>query len=333
MKKRILGRTGLEVSELVFGGGWVGGILINADDETRRVAIGRALRAGVNWIDTAPSYGQGRSEEALGWLLPELASQPTLSTKIGLDCADLSDIAGQARRSIEASLARLGRESVDVIFLHNSLAQETGGRSLSLAHLLGPGGAAEALEGLRDAGLTRFIGMTASGDADCCREAVASGRFDAAQVYYNMLNPSAGRQGMPARWTGHDFTGLMDICAAHGTGIVVIRALAAGVLATDKRHGREVVMTGDSEIAIEEQRAQAAMAALGLDESGMTRHGTRSQAAIRFVLAHPAIACTEVGFAELDHLDQAIEAMEMGPLPDEALAALEAVWERGFDLD
>jgi D-threo-aldose 1-dehydrogenase len=333
MKKRLLGRTGLEVSELVFGGGWVGGLLINADDETRRVAIGRALRAGVNWIDTAPSYGQGRSEEALGWLLPEVASQPYLSTKIGLDCADLGDIAGQARRSIEASLARLGRESVDIIFLHNSLAPETGGRSLSLAHLLGPGGAAEALEGLRDAGLTRFIGLTASGDADCCRAAVASGRFDAAQVYYNMLNPSAGRQAMPARWTGHDFTGLMDVCAEQGTGIVVIRALAAGVLATDKRHGREVVMTGDSEIAIEERRAHAAMAALGLDERGMTRHGTRSQAAIRFVLAHPAISCTEVGFAELDHLDQAIEAMAMGPLPEDALAALEGLYVRNFDLD
>lgn len=332
MKRRILGRTGLNVSELVFGGGWVGGLLIDADDETRRTAIDRALKAGVNWIDTAPSYGQGRSEEALGWLLRDVEQQPYLSTKIGLDCTALDDIAGQMQRSIEGSLKRLDRDRVDIIFLHNSLAHETQGRSISLEQLLGPGGAADALDALREQGLTRFIGLTASGPADCCREAISSGRFDVAQVYYNMLNPSAGRTGMPAGWSGHDFTGLMEACVEQGTGMVVIRALAAGVLATDLRHGREVIMTGNSEIAIEEQRAHAAMEALGLDEAGETLYGTRSQAAIRFVLANPLIACTEVGFAVLDHLDQAIEAAEMGPLPEEALRQLEQVYARNFGL-
>ena len=72
MRYRPFGRTGLEVSELVFGGGWVGGILIHQDDATRRTAIRRALEAGINWIDTAPSYGAGQSEEALGWLLQEV---------------------------------------------------------------------------------------------------------------------------------------------------------------------------------------------------------------------------------------------------------------------
>ncbi len=331
MKRRVLGRTGLAVSELVFGGGWVGGILINADDATRRAAIDRALKAGINWIDTAPSYGQGKSEEALGWLLREVETQPYLSTKIGLDLSTLDDLAGQAERSIEASLKRLGRDNVDMIFLHNGLARETGGRSLSVADLLRTGGAAEALERLRDQGLTRFIGMTASGDGESCREAIASGRFDAAQVYYNMLNPSAARDAMPAAWTGQDFSGLMAACEAQGTGIVVIRALAAGVLATDARHGREVVMTTDSDVATEEMRARAAMDALGLDAAGLTRYGTRSQTAIRFVLANPDIACAEVGLAELDHLEQAIAAAEAGPLPGEALEALERVYAAGFE--
>ena len=60
MKLRRFGRTGIDISELVFGGGFVGGILIHADDDTRREAIRRALAGGINWIDTAPSYGQGR---------------------------------------------------------------------------------------------------------------------------------------------------------------------------------------------------------------------------------------------------------------------------------
>ena len=75
MKHRRFGCTGIDISELVFGGGFVGGILIDADDDTRREAIRRALDAGVNWIDTAPSYGQGQSETALGWLLGELHEQ------------------------------------------------------------------------------------------------------------------------------------------------------------------------------------------------------------------------------------------------------------------
>ena len=72
MKYRRFGRTGLQVSELVFGGGFVGGILLHQDDETKRTAIRRALDGGINWIDTAASYGNGKSEEALGWLLREI---------------------------------------------------------------------------------------------------------------------------------------------------------------------------------------------------------------------------------------------------------------------
>lgn len=332
INKRVLGRTGMEVSELIFGGGWVGGILINADDDTRRKAISRAQAAGINWIDTAPSYGQGRSEEALGWLLKEVPVQPYLSTKVSVDPATSEGFASQIQRSIEGSLTRLDRAGVDVVFLHNRIEAESGGRAVSLEQLLGTGGVADALDGLRDEGLTRFIGITASGSTAHCREAVASGRFDAAQVYYNMLNPSAARSSMPPGWTGHDFSGLIGACRAAGCGVVVIRALAAGVLATDVRHGREVVMTESSEIPKEELRAAAAMEALGLDASGLTPYGTRSQAALRFVLANPDIACAEVGLAELDHLEQAIGAAELGPLPQEALEELEELYGQDFGL-
>ena len=59
MKYRKLGKTGLEISEIIFGGGAVGGILINANDDTRRRAVRMALDAGIIWIDTAASYGNG----------------------------------------------------------------------------------------------------------------------------------------------------------------------------------------------------------------------------------------------------------------------------------
>jgi aryl-alcohol dehydrogenase-like predicted oxidoreductase len=74
----------LQTSELVFGGGWVGGILIHQDDDTKRAALRKALDGGINWIDTAGDYGQGQSEVALGSLLAELdpAERPHISTDI-----------------------------------------------------------------------------------------------------------------------------------------------------------------------------------------------------------------------------------------------------------
>ncbi len=80
MRYRPFGRTGLEVSELVFGGGWVGGVLIHQDDDTKLKVLRHAIDAGINWIDTASSYGNGQSEQALGWLLPELKTKPYVST-------------------------------------------------------------------------------------------------------------------------------------------------------------------------------------------------------------------------------------------------------------
>ena len=62
MKHRTFGRTGIEVSEIIFGAGAVGGIVIHKDDATKREAIRRALAGGINWIDTAAQYGGGKSK-------------------------------------------------------------------------------------------------------------------------------------------------------------------------------------------------------------------------------------------------------------------------------
>jgi aryl-alcohol dehydrogenase-like predicted oxidoreductase len=103
-----------------------------------------------------------------------------------------------------------------------------------------------------------------------------------------------------------------------------IRVLAAGVLASEQRHGREVPMMPEAAIPTEEMRARAVWRLL--DE----RYGTRAQTAIRFALANPDLACVVVGLAELSHLEEALAAAGMGPLPDEARAELRAVYAAGF---
>jgi aryl-alcohol dehydrogenase-like predicted oxidoreductase len=321
MKYRNFGKTGLKISEVVFGAGFVGGILIDADDDTRRQALRTALDAGVNWIDTAPMYGNGKSEEALGWLLPEIDDQPTLSTKVSLQTDNLDDIQGQVEASMAQSLRRLNRSSVDVLQLHNPILPDASDRAVSVDDILRKDGAADALQRMQDQGLTKHIGITALGDHTSCREIITSGRFASAQVYYNMINPSAALQpghDVP----GHDFSGIIDDCVAHGVAIMAIRIFAAGVLATDIRHGREIVVTENSEIADEEARARKALEALGLTDAGLTPYGTRAQTALRFVLANDDISGAVFGLAELSHLDEILAAAELGPLPGDALNKL-----------
>ncbi len=324
MRYRRFGRTGLEVSELVFGGGWVGGVLIHQDDETKLRTLRRAIEAGINWIDTAPSYGQTRSEQALGWLLEEIDGEPHLSTKVSLDTGRLDDIAGQVERSMHESLQRLRRQSVDVLLLHNPIEPTVTDRAVTADHVLRAGAAGDALARMREQGLTRHIGFTALGDAASCKRVVDSGRFDAAQVYYNVLNPSAARPKMPGRWTGQDFGGLIAACKAQGTAVMAIRVYAAGVLCTDVRHGREVIVTQATDLPTEERRAHAAFAALG------GAHGTRAQTALRFVLANPDVSCAVIGLAEPAHLEEALAGAALGPLPRQALEPLEEVYTNDF---
>jgi L-glyceraldehyde 3-phosphate reductase len=325
MRYRTFGRTGLQVSELVFGGGWVGGVLIHQDDATKLKTLRRAMDAGINWIDTAPAYGKTQSEQALGWLLREIDATPYLSTKVLLDTARLDDIAGQVERSLHDSLQRLNRDSVDLLLLHNPIEPTAAAGTVTPEHVLRSNGAADALERAREKGLTRHIGFTALGNAASCRQVVDSGRFDAAQVYYNLLNPSAARP-MPKGWSGHDFGGLIGACKAQGTAVMAIRVFAAGVLATNVRHGREIMITQGTQIVGEERRAQAVFAALG------SAYGTRAQTALKFVLTNPDVSCAIIGLAETSHLEEALAGAEAGPLPRQALDALERLYTAAFTL-
>jgi len=323
MQYRRFGRTGLQVSEIILGGGAVGGIVIRQDDATKREAVRRMLAAGVNWIDTAAQYGDGKSEEALGWLIPESGATPHLSTKFNLDVTALDDIPGQIERRFEQSLARLQRESVDLLQLHNRIGSKAGGRVLGIEHVLGKNGVADGMERLRAKGRIRHLGITALGEAAAVCEVIASGRFDSAQVYYNLLNPSAGR-AMPPAWTGQNLGGIVAACRKQDMAVMAIRIFAAGVIATDERHGRESVLTADTTLAEEERKARGVFAAIGPE------HGTRAQVALRFVLSNPEISCAIVGAAELSHLDEAIEAQRRGPLPAQALEALDALYRSDF---
>jgi len=274
MRKNLLGRTGLQISELAFGGGVTGGILIDADEATRHTALARAIAAGINWIDTAPVYGNGASEETIGRHLASLSPRPHVSTKVRLEAEDLGDIAGAIERGLEHSLRRLKSDRLTLLQLHNHLGEGVGARvALRPAQVLGRGGVADTFDRLRQQGLVRAVGLTVAGDGKACREVIDSGRFDTAQVYYNAINPSAAWQRLPAGWRGgQDFCGVLAACSRQGMGVLNIRVWAGGVLATAVRPARLFVMTADTDADNEVRCAAAVRAALASEASGQRGH-------------------------------------------------------------
>ena len=164
MEYRTLGRTGLKVSALGFGCGDVGGIIVRGTPAERERVVARALEAGVNYFDTAASYGNGVSERHIGAVLKALGVRPYVGTKVRVEVGE-ADVAGAVARALEASLGRLGLDHVDLFQLHNLiLTDDAAPRSngLPLGRVLGevlPG-----LEALRRQGKTRFVGVTALGD-------------------------------------------------------------------------------------------------------------------------------------------------------------------------
>jgi D-threo-aldose 1-dehydrogenase len=323
MRKGVFGRTGLEISEIAFGGGTTGGILINDSEATRWAALQRAVAGGVNWIDTAPLYGNGTSEETIGRHLAVLSPRPHVSTKVRLERGDMADIAGAIKRSLEQSLKRLQLGRVALLQLHNQIGTAVGDRPpLSTRQVLGP--VADAFDRLKEQGLIQASGISAVGSTDACLKVIESGRFDAAQIYYNAINPSAAWSRTTAEWKGQEFCGIIAACWRLNMGMLAIRVLAGGPLASARRPERLAMMTSDTDLDNELRCAAAVRAALGAG------YGTPAQVALRFALGNRDLSSRVIGISELAQLDEALAAVERGPLPPEGIAKLDQLWATDF---
>jgi L-galactose dehydrogenase/L-glyceraldehyde 3-phosphate reductase len=303
-----------------------GGILINAPEAIRHDALQRAVAAGINWIDTAAIYGGGASEETIGRHLRALTPQPHVSTKVRLEADDMHDVAGAIERSLEQSLRRLQSDSLTLFQLHNHLGHGVGERlALPPEQVLTRGGVADSFDRLKQQGLIRASGITAAGDTAACLDVINSGRFDAAQIYYNAINPSAAWARVPAGWRGgQDFSGLVAACTHQDMGILNIRVWAGGVLANPQPPAKLFVMTSGTDMANEIRCATAVRSVLGDD------YGSPAQAALRFVLANQDFATRVIGITEIAQLDAALAAVAEGPLPAAAMSRLETLWANGF---
>ena len=323
MEYRALGRTGMNVSVLGFGCGDVGGLIVKGAPADRVRAVQRAIELGVNYFDTATSYGNGVSETHLGQVLKELRPTVYVGTKVRLVPEDLSDIRGAITRSIEASLGRLGLPSVDLLQLHNAIANAAAGSTVSLRQVLDE--AIPALEALQKQGKIKFFGITALGEPDAIHRVIDGGKIYSSQVFYNLLNPTAGGHAAVAS-TGVDFKGFMPTAKRNGIGTIGVRVLAGGALsgATGRHPIAQPSVAPIGSGPTYEADARYADVLKKLVTEGFVT--SMVEAAYRFTISHDAISTALVGASTLEHLEQAAAAVNKGPLPPAALARVAALW-------
>ena len=329
MKYRTLGQTGIRASEIGFGCGNVGGIMVRGTTEAQASAIQHALSLGINYFDTAAMYGDGLSETHLGEVLADLKPNVHVATKVRMAGAGHADIPGAVRRSLERSLKRLQMDSVDLLQLHTNIANDSGNeRMIPKTDVLRSGGVADAMDALKAEGLIRHMGITGMGDTEALHEVVESGRFETVQCYHNLLQPTAGLK-VGAGFVGQDYRQLMAKASAQGMGVIVIRVVAGGALGGPvARQGLASKTPGEvtgSGIDYDEEirRVQAV--------SFLTEEGaTPVQASIRFALDNPATSVVLVGYSDEGQIDEAVAAGDLPSITAAERAKLARLWQTDF---
>ena len=322
MQTRRFGRTNLHLSILTFGCGAVGGLMTKGDPADQDRAVAWARDNGINHFDTAPLYGNGASEEALGRALGSNRDGVIVSTKVRLAPDDRKNLKDAIRTAMEQSLKRLKQDSVDLYQLHNTLAADSDGDVFSVEEVLND--VVPVFEQLKQEGKTRFLGFTANGETYSIHALLNSGHFDGAQIFYNVLNPTAG-EAMPDSYPAQDYGGALTIASNNDVGSIGVRVLAGGALTgTEFRHPlgmQDVAPIGSGrDYATDAERARRFQP---LIDAG---HATDMiDLAIRYVISNHNLTTTEIGIASLEEVQAAASAVNRGPLPHDAMAELQQI--------
>jgi len=322
METQPFGNTDLKVSRLTFGCGAVGGLMTKgrAADQDRAVAWARDN--GINFFDTAPSYGDGASETNLGRALAGNTDGIIVSSKVGLPQAQIANAATYVEQSINASLARLRLDHVDLFQLHNTIGEPDRHGAISADQVLNE--VIPAFEKLCDAGKTRYLGFTAKGDTEQLLQLIRSEKFNSAQIFYNLLVPSAGEK-VAADYPAQDYKELLGESVIHGVGAIGVRVLAGGALTgTESRHplgmAQVAPIGSDTDYATDVQR--------GLLFSSLIEQGVADslpELALRYVISNTQLPTTEIGIATLEQLQTAAAAINMGSLDKVALEEIKRI--------
>jgi aryl-alcohol dehydrogenase-like predicted oxidoreductase len=300
MRQRVLGKTGIAVSELGFGSLFTSA-LGPSFDESRR-AVRRAVELGINYFDTAPAYAN--SEEVLGRILAEIDAALVVSTKLGGRPQPFNPRdADQLERSAEASLRLLHRDVIDVMFVHEP------DRPLQYDWWTDPEGVdgpvLDALEVLTRRGRIRFTGLGGTTTTEMAH-LVRSARFDVVLTAFNCsaLFREAAAEVLPA-------------AKQLGMGVVLGSALQQGALG---RRYDDTVRAKPMWLSQARQQQFLAFYAF-LDELGMPI----VELCLRFAISQRDASTVLIGPKTAAQVEQSVAAVEKGPLPADVLARLDAI--------
>jgi len=318
LEYRNLGATGMRVSEISLGTWAFGGEWGTVSDEESYATLNRAIDLGVNFLDTADVYGDGRSERLIGKLLKERSRDEIFvatkggrrldpHTAEGYDYENLS-------RFIDRSLENLRVEALDLLQLHCP-PTEVYRRDESF----------EALDRLQAAGKIRNYGVSVE-KVEEARKALEYPGVKTVQIIFNIFRQRPAEEFFP-------------LAAERSIGVIARVPLASGLLSGKMTAEREFVSDDHRNFNREGQAFDRGETFSGVDfETGLAAAGelkelvpeghTLAQLALRWILMHPAVSCAIPGAKRPDQVADNLAADEMLPLSEEAMNRIREIYDR-----
>jgi aryl-alcohol dehydrogenase-like predicted oxidoreductase len=320
MNYRILGKTGVKVSEIGYGAwgigksGWIGA----SDDESIK-SLHKSIDLGLNFIDTALGYGNGHSERLVGRLIKERSERIYVATKIppkngqwpaqsGVPASETFP-AGHVIVCTEQSLTNLGLHAIDVQQFH-----------VWSDEWVNQGDWLEAVQKLKEQGKVSFFGVSISdSQPENAIKLIETGVVDTVQVIYNIFEQSPEDKLFPA-------------CERHRVGVIVRVALDEGGLTGkitpdttfEESDFRNRYFRADRKQQVY-KRVQNIASDLGIPLDQM------AETALRYVLSHPAVSTVIPGMRSVRNVERNCRVGDGRGLPKEWMEKLKAHrWVRDF---
>jgi aryl-alcohol dehydrogenase-like predicted oxidoreductase len=309
LKKRILGKTNIEVTEIGLGLWAAGGSSWGpTDDDESLSAIDFALDSGVNFFDTSDVYGDGHSEALLAQAMQGRRDQFIVATKIGWQ--NFNNDLGQSAydtvdklvAGVESNLRRLQTDYIDVIQSHISYREPT--MEIFL----------EGFQKLQQAGKVRAYGVSTS-DFEYLQAFNHDGRCATLQIDYSILNRTAEADILP-------------YCQANNIGVIVRGALAMGIL-TGKFTAESRFGEGDFRSRWHDDSDEYQIFLDDLQKveqlQPLADGRTLAQLALQFTVSHPAVTTVIPGAKNIRQMRDNLQAGLMPPLSTAELAQIDAI--------
>ena len=309
MRQRKFGKSGLTVSEIGMGTWELGGREWGDIGEKEAVDLLRyAFEKGVTYYDTADQYGGGRAERLLGEAFSVLGSRVIIATKLGyeLDSDGWISQGGKVptfnasreyiRQSVEGSLTRLKREVIDIYQFHAPPPTEMWDEAFG------------AMEELKSEGKVRFYGLCL-GNEEQALKAINETGIASLMLTYNILNQEMAKP-------------VMETAAEKGIAVVVRQPLSSGLL-SGKLNADTVFAENDYRKTWSREKFLSDLERVDQIKSVVKgKAKSLPQAALKFILAHPAVCSVTPGMMTPAQVDDGVATSGTSPLPSAILEKL-----------